>query len=106
MAKVQFTPALRLEYENLFNTCIIKPEKMKVVEGIITKLTANRRRYETLSNDLGIPWFVIAAIHNMEAGLSFDRHLHNGIHSQSRFMSLQEDQNPVNPPFSWEEAPS
>ena len=105
MAKVQFTSALGSEYENLFNACVIKPEKMTVVEGIITKLMANRARYEMLANELGIPWYVIAVIHNMEASINFNCHLHNGDSLTRRTIHVPAGR-PQNgqPPFSWEES--
>lgn len=54
MAKVPFTPALGKEYENLFNTCNIKPEKLATVERVIAKLLANQARYQSVGAARGI----------------------------------------------------
>ncbi|MGA7876219.1 MAG: hypothetical protein WCA08_11190 [Desulfoferrobacter sp.] len=105
MAKVPFKPALRKEYENLFNGCQVRPEQMDKVEGIITKLQANKNRYQNVAGTLGIPWFFVAAIHNMESSLSFKRHLHNGDPLTKRTVHVPSGRpKKGNPPFTWEES--
>jgi lysozyme family protein len=105
MAKVSFTPALRTEYDALFNSCIILPNRMDEVEGIILKLQANRQRYENVGDPLGIPWFFIAVIHNMEAGLNFTRHLHNGDSLKARTTHEPRGRPKKGDPlFTWEES--
>jgi lysozyme family protein len=105
MAKVNFTPALRKEYEDLFNSCIIKPEKIAAVEAIIDNLLAKQAVYQAVGDPLGIPWHFIAVIHNMEASLNFTRHLHNGDLLTARTVHVPKGR-PVKgtPPFSWEES--
>jgi len=105
MAKVNFTPALRKEYEDLFNGCIIKPEKTAAVEAIIGKLLAKQAVYQAVGDPLGIPWHFIAVIHNMEASLNFTRHLHNGDPLTARTVQVPKGR-PVKgtPPFTWEES--
>ncbi len=105
MAKVQFTPALRKEYEDLFNGCVIRAERMTAVEEIVSKLMTNRGRYETVAAPSGVPWFVIAVIHNMESSLDFNCHLHNGDPLSQRTVHVPSGR-PVSgtPPFSWEES--
>jgi lysozyme family protein len=67
---------VRSEYENLFEDCkITKPAD---VQGVVTPILKNRQRYEAVSARSGVPWFVIAVIHNMECSLNFKEHLHNG----------------------------
>ncbi len=105
MAKVPFTQALRKEYEDLFNSCDIKPGRMAAVEDIITKLLANRDRYEGVGARLDIPWFCIAVIHNMEASLNFTKHLHNGDPLSARTMHVPAGRpKHGNPPFTWEDS--
>lgn len=78
MATVKLSQALRDEYKNLFNTCIILPNRAGMVEGIISKIQANTARYNNVEGILGIPWFFTAVVHNMESSLNFTKHLHNG----------------------------
>jgi len=105
MSKVKFTDALRAEYENLFNCCIIRPERVSAIDVMVSKLLANRIRYQQVGENTGIPWFFVAVIHNMEASLSFTRHLHNGDPLTGRTFQVPKGR-PLrgNPPFSWEES--
>ena len=78
MAKISLTQALRQEYENLFNTCIILPDRIGTVEGTLVRLMENRQRHGSVADGMGIPWYFVEVIHNMESSLSFSKHLHNG----------------------------
>jgi lysozyme family protein len=105
MSKVKFTEALRTEYDNLFNSCNIRPERVSAVDAIVSKLLANRNRYEQVGENTGIPWFFTAVIHNMEASLSFTRHLHNGDPLTGRTFHVPKGRPAKgNPPFTWEES--
>ncbi|MEN8207004.1 MAG: hypothetical protein ABFS24_13480 [Pseudomonadota bacterium] len=54
---------------------------------------------------MGAPWFFIAAIHNMEASLRFDRHLHNGDRLAARTVHVPAERPAEGePPFTWEES--
>lgn len=99
------TDNLRKQYTDLFNTCNILPGKSSVFETIIKKIIANKSRYEIVGKQLGIPWYFIAVIHNMESGLSFSKHLHNGDPLTGRTRHVPAGR-PVkgNPPFTWEES--
>ena len=105
MARVQFTNALRNEYQTLFDTCQIKPAKVQEVEKIVSSLLANKARYADVSDPLGIPWYVVAVIHNMECSQNFNQHLHNGDPLTARTIQVPQGR-PVsgNPPFTWEES--
>ena len=105
MAKVKFTEALRQEYENLFNSCIIRPERFQAVEELVTIIKDTKDRYLGVSIPLGIPWGFIAVIHNMEASLNFMTHLHNGDPLTARTVQVPENRpRKGHPPFTWEES--
>ena len=74
----EFTAGLVKEYELLFAACRIREEKLPPVDAIVNKLSSQKSRYETVGNPLGIPWSMIAVIHNMECSCDFNCHLHNG----------------------------
>ena len=44
------------------------------------RLSNSRSRYEAVSHETGVPWEVIAALHNRESGGDFRGVLHNGEH--------------------------
>jgi lysozyme family protein len=69
---------LKESYLSIFNACRVNADSLKQANGIVQKISASRPRYESVSAILTIPWYVIAVIHNLEAGLNFNCHLHNG----------------------------
>ncbi len=103
MSKVKLTDTLRKEYENLFNSCIVRAERVNTVNEIIKKLLININRYQNVGEATGIPWYFVAVIHNMEANISFNRHMHNGDPLTGRTLQVPAGR-PVkgNPPFTWE----
>jgi lysozyme family protein len=104
-AAPQLTAALRREYEQLFATCEIRSERIAATNAIVEKLLAARRRYGALETALGTPWFVPAVIHSLEAGLRFDRHLHNGDPLDARTVRVPAGRPPRGtPPFTWEQS--
>ena len=96
---------LKTEYENLFQTCKIREDRLSGIDATVQKIVANRSRYEAVAIQIGIPWFVIAVIHTLEAALSFNKHLHNGDPLTDRTVRTPAGR-PLkgNPPFTWEES--
>jgi lysozyme family protein len=107
MANIPITDALKSEYENLFNSLIIRPERIKTVDQTLTNILVNQIRYQKVSETIGIPWNFVAVIHNMEASLNFNKHLHNGDPLTNRTVQVPAGR-PKNgqPPFTWEESAS
>jgi lysozyme family protein len=99
----QLDAALRAEYERLFATCKVRPERVQAVDTIVDHLVAARTRYAGLETVLGTPWYVVAVIHSLESGQRFDRHLHNGDPLTARTTHVPAGRPPRgNPPFTWE----
>jgi lysozyme family protein len=97
--------ALRQEYERLFSTCRMRKARLAEVDGIVDRIVRSRKRYEAAGAPIGTPWYVIGAIHALEAGLRFDTHLHNGDPLTGRTVHVPA-RRPANgkPPFTWEES--
>lgn len=105
MAQVKFTQELRIEYQTLFNTCRIRDDRIDDVDAIVADLEQNRSRYLEVGQPLGIPWYAIAVIHNMESSRNFERHLHNGDPLNARTKHVPANRPPEGtPPFTWEES--
>ncbi|MDT4329162.1 hypothetical protein ACQE3E_07910 [Methylomonas sp. MED-D] len=105
MAKINFTSTLGIEYEKLFNSCVITPNKLPEIESLNNQLINNQKRYQSVADQLGIPWFFIAVIHNMEASQSFNKHLHNGDPLTARTIQVPAGRPKTgNAPFTWEES--
>jgi lysozyme family protein len=92
-------------YIELFDACQINTDALNQIHYIIDRITADLDRYTGLENTTGVPWYVIALIHNMEGGLDFGTHLANGDSLQHRTVN-----DPVGllvnaePPYTFEQA--
>ncbi|AWI25782.1 hypothetical protein [Flavobacterium pallidum] len=97
------TPQQKTMYEGNFDTCTLSAAKLAEIDTAVTKISANKARYEAVATPLNIPWYVVGVLHNMEAGLNFNCHLHNGDPLTARTVHVPKGQ-PVkgNPPFTWE----
>ncbi len=102
---IRFTEALAAEYSRLHDTCEIRPERFAVVDRAVSAIVAKKSRYEAAVSGLGIPWYFVGGIHNLESSLSFERHLHNGDPLTARTVQVPAGR-PIagEPPFTWEES--
>ncbi len=103
----RLTAALRAEYQQLFDTAVIRPRHQAAVEALAARIEANRIHYDAIEAELAIPWQVVGLIHAMEASppLSMKGHLHNGDPLTARTVHVPAGR-PLNgsPPFSWKES--
>lgn len=114
------TDSLRAEYQRLYDTMVFRWEDdhrdepgleaiyeglKSELAGVVRAIKANQARYEKISRLVGgvVPWSFIAVIHNLECGLSFSKHLHNGDPLTRRTVLVPAGR-PVagDPPFSFE----
>jgi len=69
---------LKDEYQRLWDSMTIRADKAAAVERIARKLLRNKARYQAAQEATGVPWFVIAALHNRESDADFDTQLAQG----------------------------
>ncbi len=105
MAKVYFKQNIADEYLNLYKSCEAKAEHFSEIDRLVEKIIDNRTRYEAVAQSTGVPWYLIAVIHNMESSQNFSRHLHNGDSLNARTKHVPKDRpRSGQPPFTWEES--
>ena len=105
MPGVTLTQALKDEYQRLFDTCIISPGRESTVDKLVGTIEQNRNRYAAVGDPLGIPWYFIGVVHNMEASQNFKKHLHNGDPLTARTVQVPAGRPKTGtPPFTWEES--
>lgn len=103
MTAPKLTTALGKEYNDLFNRCEITADKMAEVEGVVQRILNVQDRYAKIATQSTVPWYVIAVIHNMECGLDFTKHLHNGDSLKRRTINVPAGRpKVVQPPFTFE----
>lgn len=101
-APKSLTKALAEEYTALFTHATIRPNRLAEIRRIHARILENRKRYERVEAKSGVPWFVVAIIHNLEASLRFDRHLHNGDPLTRRTVRVPAGHpKSGEPPFDW-----
>jgi lysozyme family protein len=99
----KLTESLGLEYQRLFDTCQIRPERRAEIDAAATKIIAGKARYAAVGKQLSVPWFVIGVVHSLEANSDFARHLHNGDPLTARTVQVPKGRPPTGqPPFTWE----
>ena len=105
VSSTDFSNELRDEYLRLFDSCRINSGRENEVNDILSKILSKKSRYESVGNNLGIPWHFIGIIHNMESSLNFKKHLHNGDPLNARTVNVPKGRpKSGNPPFTWEES--
>lgn len=102
---LSLTPALEREYQELYDTIQPAEARRASIDTLAKKLVANRGRYEVVAQRVGVPWQLVAVIHNMEASQNFSRHLHNGDKLTARTVRVPAGRPAAgHPPFTWEES--
>lgn len=93
------------EYLRLWDTMKVDPGKEGVVRARVQAIAAGRARYEAITRRTAVPWPIIGILHNMECGLDFGCHLHNGDRLTRRTHQVPAGR-PVkgSPPFSFEDS--
>jgi lysozyme family protein len=81
----------------------IPKHRLHEVSVTVARIERNRARYEAVEKRTGVPWRVIAGLHNMEASGSFSKHLHEGSPLTARTRYVPKGRPKTgNPPFMWE----
>jgi lysozyme family protein len=103
MIAPKLTGALAKEYSDLFNRCEIAADKMAEVDEVVQRILQYQNRYAAIAAQSNVPWYVIAVIHNMECGIDFTKHLHNGDSLKRRTINLPAGRPKTGqPPFTFE----
>src|SRR5262249_8199467 len=69
---------LKPQYADLWQRMTIRPDRVGAVAQIAQRLIPSKARYQSVAQTAGVPWFVIAAIHNRESDAKFTTYLGNG----------------------------
>lgn len=101
---VSFTRELSREYTDLFASCSLDKKTRALVETTAKKVHAQKARYRSVEETSGVPWYVVGALHALESGQRFDRHLHNGDPLAARTTRAPKNRPCAAPPFSWEQS--
>jgi len=106
MPNVALTKALFDEYQRLFDT-VEYTCNLALVTALAGKLPYSEGRYKSVGMLRSVSWLFVGAVHLMESGGNFDRHLHNGDPLTDRTVHVPSGRPKTGqPPFSWEDSAS
>jgi lysozyme family protein len=101
----KLTAVLRQEYDALFETAHVNPESVASVDVVGDHAMNGKDRYLAVADAVGCPWYVVAVIHNLEAGFNFQAHLHNGDPLTARTTHVPKNRPKAGEaPYTWEES--
>lgn len=102
---VRLSDQLETEYEELYGSMILRDEYRAEVASAATRAVAHQNQYATVADHVGVPWWWIACVHQLESGANFHTHLHNGDSLSARTVHVPAGR-PLNgnPPFRWEDS--
>lgn len=97
---------MRAGYAKLWDRAAILSTRRADAKAIAQRIIDNRDKYKAVQARTGVPWPMIAALHNRESGLSFAGHLHNGDSLRGYTHQVPAGRPKVGhgPPFTWEES--
>lgn len=102
-----YTPALKAEYEALYATATVRPERVAEVDAVVQRIAAPLAwsHYKDVERSTGVPAHVVGIIHIREASGNFTSHLHNGDPLTARTRHVPAGR-PIDgdPPFTWAES--
>ena len=79
------------QYEELFRDCqIVDPGKQQEVDDDIRGMRVHQDRYAALADQLGVPWYFVAVVHQREASGNFSQSVRDG-HRLPAGLSWEED---------------
>lgn len=72
--------ALKIKYAALFEKAKILPARLNEVNKVAARLVRPdaKARYQVISQTTGVPWFIVAVIHEREASQDFTKQLGQG----------------------------
>jgi len=79
-----------------------KPTRASMANSVAKRLIAAKARYQTVSSKTGVPWFVIAVIHERESSQSWTTHLGQGDPLSSKTVHVPAGRGPFFGPDAWE----
>jgi len=103
MPNISFSnPELIKDYAQLWQTMKVT-NPLPAIAQRVNAMMSYKPRYQAVAEKVGCPWYFIACVHAMEAGLNFNKHLHNGDPLTAKTTHVPKGRPAVGtPPFTWE----
>lgn len=99
---MKYTDPVKASYALSWKRAKLRPERLTTVRRNVDRIIAAKARYVTVAAQIGCPWWMIGAIHQLESSGNFKTHLHNGDPLTARTTHVPAGRPPAVPPFTWE----
>src|SRR5215472_927317 len=63
---------------NYWDEMSIRASRTQEVEATARKLLKHKARYQTIEHETGVPWYMVAVLHERESNANFERQLGQG----------------------------
>ena len=95
----------RPHHAKLLDSVEIRPSWKGRISKTVHRIKLHEKEYKKAGERSGVPWQVVAALHNMESTGSFKKHLHEGSSLRGRTRWVPKGRPKIgNPPFTWQES--
>ena len=71
-------PIKSSEYQAVYDACKLVESRKDQIETVCERIKKSQARYQAVSDKVGLPWYLIAAIHYRESNCNFYTHMANG----------------------------
>lgn len=89
-------------YRDLWQKLMPAAHLVGEVDGAAKRIIAGADRYRAVSEQTGVPWYVVGIIHDLECSCNFTKHLHNGDKLTARTWQEPAGRPRTGkPPFDW-----
>jgi lysozyme family protein len=85
----------------------VRPERRIALDKVVFNTLKNQDRYKNIQKmrNNGVPWFIVAGLHERESSQNFSRHLHEGSSLRYKTQYIPKGRLPdKDPPYTWEES--
>lgn len=91
--------------EERWDEATVPVRHQQSVSRVVDRIMSHSARYKAVDQFTGVPWYLVAALHNLESSGSFRHHLHEGspLRGRTRWVPKGRPKN-GSPPFTWEES--
>src|SRR3954467_8103843 len=101
---IEFHEALK-QYHGWWERASPRHERAGAVEVSLARALGNRLEIDPLAQEMGIPWVLLAALQELEASGTMDRHICNGERLTHRTKLVPSGEPPEGePPWTWTDA--
>lgn len=107
MSEIKPAPLTAEEYLAKYEICKINPDHLYDLKWIARQILKHKDRYDIVAFKTGMPWYLLASLHSLEASMDFNTYIQNGdplFNKEGDPIKTTHVPAGVGPYMSWEES--